>query len=59
MELIGQLIGLSIIGWVYYFFIIKPFFIEKGASEDAKKGMFLVWILPPIIVLLFILFFSK
>ena len=59
MEFIGQLIGLSIIGWFFYSFIIKPFFIEKGASEEEKKGIFLVWILPPIVAILLILIFSK
>ena len=59
MEFIGQLIGFSVVGWVFYQFIIKPFFIEKGASEEAKRGIFLVWILPPIVAILLILFYSK
>ncbi len=59
MEDVGQLIGLSIVGWFFYSFIIKPFFIEKGASEEEKRGIFLVWILPPIVTILLILFFSK
>jgi hypothetical protein len=59
IEFIGQLMGLSIVGWFFYSFIIKPIFIEKGASEEEKKGIFLVWILPPIVTILLILFFSK
>ena len=59
MEFLGQLIGLSIVGWILYSFVIKPFFIEKGSSEEEKRGMFLVWILPPIVTILLILFFSK
>ncbi len=59
IQFIGQLIFLYILGWFFYQFIIKPFFIEKGASEEEKRGVFVVWILPPIVAILLILFYSK
>jgi hypothetical protein len=59
IQFIGQLIGLSLVGWILYSSVIKPFFIEKGSSEEEKRGMFLVWILPPIVTILLMLFFSK
>ncbi len=56
MEIIGEILGCSLIGGFYYAFIIKPIYLDKGASDEEKKWMFVVWILPPILVLLFIIF---
>ena len=56
METFGEFIGFSLICWFLWVFLIRHFF-NGGWSEEEKRGMFVIWILPGLVALLFILFF--